>query len=208
VTQRIRARLSYANVTATIALFVALGGTGYAAVNLPRNSVGSKQIRAHAVTGAKLAAHSITASRVRNNALTGNQIDESALGKVPAAANADHASGADAVGGLSAAQLTAHCPGDAVVYEGSCFETSQREPGGTDWQTASRECAAAGRRLPDASELVAFGRQTGIAFAGDEWSSDFAADDAHDITVNSLGIAEQRPGSEAHPFRCVASLSN
>jgi collagen triple helix repeat protein len=42
---RIRARLTYANVVATIALFVALGGSSYAALNLPRNSVGSEQVK-------------------------------------------------------------------------------------------------------------------------------------------------------------------
>jgi hypothetical protein len=42
--QRIRDRLTYANVTATIALFVALSGGAYAALNLPRNSVESKHI--------------------------------------------------------------------------------------------------------------------------------------------------------------------
>lgn len=45
----LRDRLSYANVTATLALFIALGGTSYAALSLPRNSVGSKQIRTSAV---------------------------------------------------------------------------------------------------------------------------------------------------------------
>ena len=44
-----RPRLSYANVTATVALFVALGGSSYAALTLPRNSVGSAQIRTGAV---------------------------------------------------------------------------------------------------------------------------------------------------------------
>ena len=48
----LRSRLSYANVTASLALFIALGGTGYAAVTLPRNSVGSAQLRNNAV-GAK-----------------------------------------------------------------------------------------------------------------------------------------------------------
>src|SRR3954451_14771948 len=47
---RLRARLTYANITATLALFLALGGTSYAALKLPRNSVGSKQIRSGAVT--------------------------------------------------------------------------------------------------------------------------------------------------------------
>jgi hypothetical protein len=50
-----RARLSYANVVATIALFVALGGSSYAALKLPRNSVGPAQIRSGAVQSRHLA---------------------------------------------------------------------------------------------------------------------------------------------------------
>jgi hypothetical protein len=41
----IRARLSYSNVVATLALVLALGGVSYAAMKLPKNSVGGKQIR-------------------------------------------------------------------------------------------------------------------------------------------------------------------
>lgn len=57
--QNLRNRLSYANVIATIALFVALGGSSYAAVTLSRNSVGSAQIR----TGG------VGSSEVRNRSL-------------------------------------------------------------------------------------------------------------------------------------------
>jgi hypothetical protein len=42
------------NVVAYVALFVALGGTSYAALNLPANSVGSKQIKNHSITPIKL----------------------------------------------------------------------------------------------------------------------------------------------------------
>lgn len=42
-------RLSYANVVSTLALFLALGGTGYAATVLPRGSVGTAAIRDGAV---------------------------------------------------------------------------------------------------------------------------------------------------------------
>ncbi len=52
----LRARLSYANVMATVAVFLALGGGAYAATRLPNNSVGAKQLKAHAVTPAKLSA--------------------------------------------------------------------------------------------------------------------------------------------------------
>jgi hypothetical protein len=208
VIERLRPRLSYANVTATIALFAALGGTGYAAATLPRNSVGSKQLRSHAVTNSKLAAHSITASRIKADTLTGAQIAEGTLAKVPAAANADHAATADSLGGVTATDLKTRCPSGTVLYGGSCFETAQRHPDGIDWQTATRLCAADGRRLPDAGELVAFGRQTAISFAGFEWTSDFAADDTHAITAENGGIAQQRPIAEAHPFRCVAPMTN
>jgi len=45
----VRERLTYSNVMATTAVFVALGGTSYAAITLPRNSVGSNQIRNESV---------------------------------------------------------------------------------------------------------------------------------------------------------------
>lgn len=47
--RRLAGRLTYANVTATLALFIALGGVSWAAVTLPRNSVGTTQLRAGAV---------------------------------------------------------------------------------------------------------------------------------------------------------------
>ena len=43
-----------AMVVAIIALFVALGGTGYAALNLPPHSVGKKELKRNAVTTAKV----------------------------------------------------------------------------------------------------------------------------------------------------------
>lgn len=44
----------YANVAASLALFIALGGTATAAVTLPRDSVGSPQIRKAAVRSAEI----------------------------------------------------------------------------------------------------------------------------------------------------------
>lgn len=54
MSRRIRNRLTYANVIATLALFVALGGSSYAALKLPRNSVGSQQIRTGAVASSEV----------------------------------------------------------------------------------------------------------------------------------------------------------
>ena len=51
---RIRNSLTYANVMATIAVFLALGGGAYAATQLPKNSVGTRQIKKNAITSAKV----------------------------------------------------------------------------------------------------------------------------------------------------------
>jgi hypothetical protein len=62
-----RARLTYANVIATIALFLALGGTGYAALKLPKNSVGPQQLKKNAVTSAKVKAGSLLTSDFKSS---------------------------------------------------------------------------------------------------------------------------------------------
>src|SRR3954466_8881478 len=56
---RLEPRLTYANVTATLALFVALGGSSYAALKLPRDRVGSAQIRRGAVSTSELRDRSV-----------------------------------------------------------------------------------------------------------------------------------------------------
>ena len=96
---------------ALLALFIALGGTTYAVSSLPRDSVGTAQLRDKAVTedelggssvltgklanGAvtnrKIARGTITGSRLFADTLGGAQIDESLLGSVPLADLADRA---------------------------------------------------------------------------------------------------------------------
>ncbi len=66
------------NAVAYTALFVALSGTAFAATaTLPKNSVGTPQLKNRAVTGQKVAAHT----------LTGANIKSSTLGIVPNAAH-------------------------------------------------------------------------------------------------------------------------
>jgi hypothetical protein len=52
-------RLSYANVASTLALVLALSGTAYAVTQLPRESVGARQLKKGAVTPRKLSPASI-----------------------------------------------------------------------------------------------------------------------------------------------------
>ncbi len=72
-------RLTYSNVVASLALFIALGGVGYAAVKLPKNSVGRSQIKKNAVIGSKVRTGSLTGSDVRNSSLTGSDVRNSSL---------------------------------------------------------------------------------------------------------------------------------
>jgi hypothetical protein len=81
-------KLTYANVMATIAVFIALGGTSYAISKLPKNSVGPKQLKKNSVTTAK----------IKDGAVTGPKLTLSTLGAVPEAAHAksaDRANSAD-----------------------------------------------------------------------------------------------------------------
>jgi hypothetical protein len=59
------------NVVACLALFVALGGTSYAAINLPAGSVGTKQLRNGAVTNKKLAKGSVGPSKLDTKTIAG-----------------------------------------------------------------------------------------------------------------------------------------
>ena len=90
----IRSHLSFANVISVIALFVALGGASYAAVTLPKNSVGAKQIKKNAVERAKIKSNAVDSSKVKNGSLTGSDIKLSSLGAVPSATNATNATNA------------------------------------------------------------------------------------------------------------------
>ena len=59
--QWLHRHLSFANITSLIALVFAMGGTGYA-LTLPKDSVGSKQIRNNAVTSSEVATRSLRAN--------------------------------------------------------------------------------------------------------------------------------------------------
>jgi hypothetical protein len=63
-----RPRLTYANVMATVAVVLALGGGAYAAIRLPAKSVGARQLRRHAVTPSKVAKSTVHLFKGRKGA--------------------------------------------------------------------------------------------------------------------------------------------
>lgn len=74
-------------VISVLALFVALGGSAYAATK-----IGTKNIKNNAITSAKIKKNAVTTAKIKNGAVTGAKINAATLGTVP---NAAHASTAD-----------------------------------------------------------------------------------------------------------------
>jgi hypothetical protein len=105
---------------ALLALFVALGGTTWAAMSLPPNSVGTRQLMKSAVNGQK----------VRDHSLTGADIALSTLGAVPSARSAAHATSADSAAHAASADLATHATAADVagVAYSTHFETGINLP--------------------------------------------------------------------------------
>jgi hypothetical protein len=134
-----------AMIVAVIALIFALSGTAYAA--LGKNSVGSRQLKAKSVTTGKIANNAVTAAKVADGSLTGQDINIGALGTVPSATNAAHASNADTVSGHGAS-----CPAATTLIRGLCFDSSSNGPA-PSLEAASEACAGRGGYLPTPMEL-------------------------------------------------------
>jgi hypothetical protein len=76
----------FAAATSVLALAVAMGGTGYAAVK-----IGGNQIKNNAISSKK----------IKDNSVTGADVNESSLAKVPSAGTADSAATAGKVNGVT-----------------------------------------------------------------------------------------------------------
>ncbi|HET7589480.1 MAG TPA: hypothetical protein VFK14_04765 [Solirubrobacterales bacterium] len=95
--KKLPSAFSYANVVATIALFLAIsGGVVYAASGLGRNAVKSKNIAAHAVKNrnlarkavknGNLAGNAVSTAKIRSGAVTGTKVKAGTLTRTNLAA--------------------------------------------------------------------------------------------------------------------------
>jgi hypothetical protein len=107
-------RLTYANVIATLALFLALGGGAVWAANKQANKVGTGKLKPNAVTAGKIKANAVTSSKIRENAVTNVKIREGSVnfGKLQAGTNvvATATSSPVAVDGASAVTVNFPAP--------------------------------------------------------------------------------------------------
>jgi hypothetical protein len=104
--QRRRLSSTFANVTSMLALFVALGGTSYAAYN----SVGKGDIRANAVGKSELRSNAVGAWEIRTGAVRASEVREGAIDRTEVADG-----GLDAAD-LSDAARTSLTEANAVTY--------------------------------------------------------------------------------------------
>ena len=102
--------LKFSNVISVMALCVALGGTSYAALSLPRNSVGAKQIKKNAVRSADVKNRSLRAADFRAGDLPRGATGPQGAAGPPGARGPNGAAGADGADGADGA------PGTARAY--------------------------------------------------------------------------------------------
>jgi hypothetical protein len=195
--RRLRGGLTYANVTATLALFIALGGSSYAALKIDGQDVRNG---------------SLTQRDLKRNTLTGRTIRELRLDTVRQARLAARLEGP--VGrDKTADQLTLRCPTDTRPFMAGCLELTPRAA--VPYGTAAVRCEVAGRRLPTHQELSNAIGDFGIELApGGELTANVYpganANTLNVLAVTSLSGYEIGPDTAAFPraFRCVAALGN
>jgi hypothetical protein len=76
--KRFLPRLTYANVIASLALFIALGGAAVAA-GLPKNSVGPNQIKKGAITAKAIRKQAVTSGKIAPRAITAGKLGANAV---------------------------------------------------------------------------------------------------------------------------------
>ena len=186
---RFRPRLTYANVVSTICLFIVLGGGAWAATALPRNSVGTRQLRKNAVTGAK----------VRNHSLTGADIKAATLGEVPLAASAEsastasHATSADTAGHATTAGSADHAA-DAGTAEratsaASASHATSADTAGHATTAGSADHAADAGTAERATTAATAERATSATSAAHATSADTATTAGDATTLDGKGAS-------------------
>jgi len=89
-----RSHLSFANVVSSLALFIALGGTGYAAIALPEHSVGQRELAKAAVRSHNVKNGTLIGSDLKRGAVRGREIADGSIGLVELAPDAQPRVGA------------------------------------------------------------------------------------------------------------------
>lgn len=216
---------------AALALFLALGGTVYAA---QKAKISGRAIKVKSLPGNRLKPGTVAIDRLSPAALsalrtqqtgpiTGAEIDELSLGQVPEAAHAETAETAqsaveaqtalNAVNAVNATAVNGHeagCLPGTQSFAGACWQSSASETA-LSAPAAAASCATQGGTLPEALQLAAFAQQPGVILdKGDEWSGDIPVVSAPGlygvVTVSASGEVSFTASTNTRKFRCVIPL--
>jgi hypothetical protein len=222
---------SPALVVACLALFVALGGTVYAA---KKARIDGKAVKVKSLPGNRLKPRSIAANRLKPGVLkgvlaaqsgpiTGAEIDELTLGQVPEAAHAisadtaqsavDAQTAVNAVNAINAQNVNGHgagCLPGTQQFAGACWQSSASETA-VSAPAAANACAVQGGTLPEALQLAAFSQQPSVVLdSGTEWTSDIPVVSSPGlygvVTVAASGEVASTASTNTRKYRCVIPL--
>jgi hypothetical protein len=221
---------SPALVVSALALFVALGGTVYAA---KKAKIDGRAVKVKSLPGNRIKVGSVAANRLKPGSLstalaqsgpiTGAEIDELSLGQVPDAAHAETADTAqnavqaqtavNAVNAINAQTVNGHgvgCLPGTQEFAGACWQTSSSETA-VSAPAGANSCAVQGGTLPDPLQLAAYSQQPGVTLdSGNEWSGDVT--NMTEINVFAVVIVTPSAGvsfaasTAPHKYRCVIPL--
>jgi hypothetical protein len=222
---------SPALVVAGLALFVAMGGTVYAA---KKARIDGKVVKVKSLPGNRLKVRSIPANRLKPGVLkaalgaqagpiTGAEIDELTLGQVPEAAHAlsadtaqsavDAQTAVNAVNAVNAQTVNGHpagCMPGTQPFGGACWQSFASQSA-VSAPAAATSCAVQGGTLPEALQLAAFSQQPGVTLdSGTEWTSDIPVVSSPGlygvVTVSASGEIASTASTNTRKFRCVIPL--
>jgi hypothetical protein len=197
VRTRFRRCVTYANVMSTLAVFIALTGSSYAALK---------------ISGKNIKNRSIPAKKLKRDSLTGREIRGSRL-------SVRRARTAERLSGFTADELRIHCPDDTFPIADVCVERAPRAA--TSYGSAVLDClqvgapAGPGRRLPTHGELMA--ALTAVQLApGGELTSNVYPSTTDGGRLNVLYITDQvgsvattpDTAAGAKAYRCVTDPLN
>jgi hypothetical protein len=134
-------------IIGVIALILAL--TGIARAAWGPDTVGSRQLKAGAVTNSDFADSAVNGRKVKDRSLTGKDVNLATLSTVPSATEAAHAQNASRLDGHDFA-----CGSQTIYVRGSCYDVKSSGPV-TGVQTAADKCAERGGFLPTPMQLIA-----------------------------------------------------
>jgi hypothetical protein len=136
--------LTYANVIASLALFLALGGGAVYAAQRKPHQIGTGKLKRNAVTAGKIRANAVTQAKIRNNAVTAEKLRQGSvnLEKIAAGTNVvAAATGAPVpVNGPSAVPVAFNAPLSFAPAAGAVYMLSVEARGTNLARSGSEPC--------------------------------------------------------------------